>query len=129
MSRISGCKELYSCLCSSSCVLFAVAYNGTTGSRPILTGLPILGARLRAVRQRGWISNPDRVQRFSSPRRPDRLWGAHSLLSNGTGASFPGGGKSGRGVKLTTRLQLLSRSRKCGYIHSLPISLHGAVLS
>jgi hypothetical protein len=29
-------------------------------------------------------------------------------------------GYSGRGVKLTTQLQLVSRSRKCGSIHPLP---------
>jgi hypothetical protein len=38
----------------------------------------------------------------------------------GTGASFPGG-KSSRSVKLTTHLQLVQRSRKCGSIHPLPI--------
>jgi hypothetical protein len=37
----------------------------------------------------------------------------------GTGGSFPGG-QSGRGVKLTTHLQLVPRSRKYGSIHSLP---------
>jgi hypothetical protein len=29
-------------------------------------------------------------------------------------------GQSGRGVKLTTHLQLVPRSRKCGSIHPLP---------
>jgi hypothetical protein len=28
---------------------------------------------------------------FSSPRRPDRLWGPPNLLSNGYRESFPGG--------------------------------------
>jgi hypothetical protein len=52
---------------------------------------------------------------FSSPRRPDRLWGPPSLLSV-SGALSPGG-KSGRGMKLTTHLQLVPRSTKCGSIH------------
>jgi hypothetical protein len=60
---------------------------------------------------------------FSSPRRPDRLWGPSSLLSNGHQ------GQSDRGVKLTTHLQLAPRSKKVDlYIHS-SIRLHGAVLN
>jgi hypothetical protein len=42
-----------------------------------------------------------------------------------TGGSFLGG----RGVKLTTHLQLVLRSRKCGSIHLLLIRLHGVVLN
>jgi hypothetical protein len=49
---------------------------------------------------------------FSSPRRPDRLWGPHSLLSDGYRGLFHRG-LSGWGVKLTNHLQLLPRSRKC----------------
>jgi hypothetical protein len=46
-----------------------------------------------------------------------------------SGGSFPAG-ESGRGVKMTTHLQLVQRSRKCEslYIHS-PMSLHGVVLN
>jgi hypothetical protein len=44
----------------------------------------------------------------------------------GPGGSFPRD-KSGRGVKLTTHLQLVPRSRKCGSIHPLPICLDGVV--
>jgi hypothetical protein len=40
-----------------------------------------------------------------------------------------GGGGSGRGLKLTTNLQLLPRARKCGSIHPFPIRLHGVVLN
>jgi hypothetical protein len=50
---------------------------------------------------------------FSIPQRPDRFWGSPSLLSNGYRV------QSGRGVKQTTHLQLVPRSRKHGSIHPL----------
>jgi hypothetical protein len=71
---------------------------------------------------------PVEARIFSSPRRPDRLRGPSSVISTGYGGSFPRG-LSGSGVKLTTHLQLMPRSRKCGSIHPLPISLHGVVLN
>jgi hypothetical protein len=44
---------------------------------------------------------------FSSSRRPDRLSGLSSVLSNGYGRLFTGvGGLGDQGVKLTTHLQL-----------------------
>jgi hypothetical protein len=64
---------------------------------------------LRAGRQRGWSSSPSRVKNFlfSTSSRP-------SLLSNWYR------GWSCRGVKLTTHLQPVSRSRIRGSIHPLP---------
>jgi hypothetical protein len=52
---------------------------------------------------------------FSPPRRPDRLWGPPKPLSNGYRWLFPRGW-SGRGVKLTTHLHLVARSRMMLYL-------------
>jgi hypothetical protein len=65
---------------------------------------------------------------FSSPRRPDQLWGPPSLLSKGYRGLSPRR-LSGRSVKLTNHLQLVPRSRKYGSIHPPPIRLHGVVLN
>jgi hypothetical protein len=51
---------------------------------------------------------------FSSPRRPHRLWSPHSLLSNAYR------GQTGRGVTLSTHLQLVPTSIKRTSIHQLP---------
>jgi hypothetical protein len=56
---------------------------------------------------------------FSSPRRSDRLWGPPDLLYSGYQGLFLWGVKW-PGVKLTTHLQLVPRSRKCGSIHPFP---------
>jgi hypothetical protein len=56
---------------------------------------------------------------FTSPCRPDRLWGSPNFPSNGHRGLFPRG-YSGRGVKLTTHFQLVLRSRNRGFIHPLP---------
>jgi hypothetical protein len=55
---------------------------------------------------------------FSSPLRPDRLWGPSSLLAS-YGRLFPRG-YSGQAMKLTTHLPLVPRSRKRGSINPLP---------
>jgi hypothetical protein len=64
----------------------------------------------------GWVGVrvPVGSRIFYSPRRPDRLWGPPSLLSNGYR------GLSGREVKLTTHLKVVPRSRKCESVHPLP---------
>jgi hypothetical protein len=46
---------------------------------------------------------------LTSQYRPNRLWGPHILLSNGYRVSFPG--DKDFGVKMTTRLQQLPKSR------------------
>jgi hypothetical protein len=56
---------------------------------------------------------------FTSPCRSDRLWGLPNHLSNWYCGLFPRRW-SGRGVKLTTHLQLVPRSRKRGSIQPLP---------
>jgi hypothetical protein len=66
---------------------------------------------------------------FSSPPRPERLWGPPSLLANGYQGLFPWG-YSSRGVKLTTHLHLVPRSKnEWSYTSTPPILLHGVVLS
>jgi hypothetical protein len=66
---------------------------------------------------------------FSSPPRPERFWGSPSLLSNGYQGLFPWG-PSGRGVKLTTHLHLVTKSKNEWSYTSIPlIRLHGVVLS
>jgi hypothetical protein len=66
---------------------------------------------------------------FSSSPRQDRLWVPPSLLSNGYQRLFPWG-KNGRGVKLTTHLHLLLRSKnEWSYSSTPPIRLHGVMLS
>jgi hypothetical protein len=62
------------------------------------------------------IQVPVGARFFSASRHPDRFRGPLSLISNGFQGYFS------RGVKLTTHLQLVPRSRI--HIHS-PIRLHG----
>jgi hypothetical protein len=52
-------------------------------------------------------------------RRPDRFWGPPGLLFNGYRGLSPRG-QSSRGMKLTTHVQLMLRSRIRGCIHLLP---------
>jgi hypothetical protein len=71
----------------------------------------------------GWMiggSNPGRGwEFFSSPPCPERLWSPPILLSKGYQGLFRWGW-NGRGVKLTTHLQLVPRSRMSGAISPLP---------
>jgi hypothetical protein len=60
---------------------------------------------------------------FSTPQRPDMLWGSPSLLLNGYRRL------SGRGLKLTTDVHLVLKSRIVDlYLHS-PIRIYGTVLN
>jgi hypothetical protein len=61
---------------------------------------------------RGW-------EFFFSPPRPQRLWGPPSLLSNEYQSLFPWRW-SVRGVKLTTHLHLVPRSRMSGAVPAPP---------
>jgi hypothetical protein len=71
---------------------------------------------LRVGRPRGRVRTPVGETFFSSPSRPERLWGPSSLLSKEHQGIFP---RSRRGVRMTTQEQL-SRSRIRGSIHPLP---------
>jgi hypothetical protein len=66
---------------------------------------------------------------FSATPRPDRLWCPRSLLYNGYKRLFHWG-QRGRGVKLTTHLHLVPRSKNAWrYTSTPPIRLHYVVLS
>jgi hypothetical protein len=69
-------------------------------------------------------SLPSRSRFFSSPLRLDRLWGPPSLRSSMYRSRFPRG-YSSRGMKLTTHLYLVPRSRMVEpYLH-FPVGLYG----
>ena len=71
-------------------------------------------------------NKPDRGKKFfASLKRSGRLWHPPpTRLFHRYREVFPGG-KSGRGVKLTTHLHLLPRLRMSGVIYPLPICLFG----
>jgi hypothetical protein len=66
---------------------------------------------------------------FSLQHRAQNGWGPPSLLSNGYQGLFPWW-RNGRGVKLTTHLHLVLRSKNAwSYTSAPPLRLHGVVLS
>jgi hypothetical protein len=65
-----------------------------------------------------WVRVPVEARIFYSVQGLDWFWGPISLLSNGQRWLFPRG-YSGLGVKLTTQLQPLPKSRKHGCIYPL----------
>jgi hypothetical protein len=71
----------------------------------------------------GWRSIPGTGKRiFFSPQHPDLIWGPPSLISSGYWRLFP------RGVKLTSDIFLVPRSRMVElYLHS-PTHLHGMMI-
>jgi hypothetical protein len=75
---------------------------------------------------RGWTSSRDK-RLFSCPRRPDRLWGPHSLLSNGYrgGALCPGVKRPGCGNGHS--FPPSAEVKNGGAILRSPIRLHGLV--
>jgi hypothetical protein len=74
------------------------------------------------------VKSPSGGKSFTSPCRPDQLWGPASLLSNRYWGPFPRG-QSTSCVKVTNHLQIVSRSRKRRSVNPLPIRLHGVVLN
>jgi hypothetical protein len=71
---------------------------------------------------KGRSSIPVMCKRFiSSPKHSDLLWGPTIILFSEYRGQFPLG-KSGRGVKLTTHLPLVPRSKMVElYLHSLHV--------
>jgi hypothetical protein len=65
---------------------------------------------------------------FTSPCRPDRLWGPPSLLYNGYRGPFPGSKAAGAWNWPLTSSQCRGQENVDLYIHS-PIRLHGVVLN
>jgi hypothetical protein len=74
------------------------------------------------------IRVPGEARFFSFPRRLNRFWGPPSFLSNESWGLFPQG-QIGRGVKLTTHLQLVPSSSIRGSTHPLHICPRGAVFN
>jgi hypothetical protein len=78
--------------------------------------------------RRPWFPSRLRQKVFFTTQRPDRLWSLPSLIHNGYRGLFPRD-YSGRGVKMTTHLHLVQRSRMVElYLHFF-IRLRGIVLN
>jgi hypothetical protein len=73
-------------------------------------------------------SNLAKARFFSSPQRLERFRGPHTIISNGYGGRFDRG-KISRGVKLSTQLRLVARSRMMALHFHSSICLHGVMLN
>jgi hypothetical protein len=120
---VSVCKHIATCTSPLSPVREVPLYNffgyiyTDKESRDSAVGIASgYGLDDRGVRVRVPVGS--RI--FSSSRRPD----SPNLVHNGYR------GYSGRGVMLTTQLQLVPRSRKCAYIYiHFSLRLHGVALN
>jgi hypothetical protein len=83
---------------------------------------------LRAARPKGRSSNPGGGNNFHFSMSSGLGVGSKQPLTQWIEGALPQG-YSGRGVRLTTHLQLVPRSRTCGSIVDYPIGLHGVVLN
>ena len=72
-----------------------------------------------------WSSNPSRCENksFSSPKRPDRLWGPSSLLLHEYRGSCSWVKRSEHDVKHTTSGTEVKI--ECRHASTLPVCLHG----
>jgi hypothetical protein len=96
--------------------IFTLPIPLITGSRDSVVGI----ATGYSLEDRGFgVRVPVASRIFSSPRRRERFWGPPSLLSIGYRGPSPRR-YSGRVMKLTTHLQIVPRSRKCGSVHPPP---------
>jgi hypothetical protein len=84
-----------------------------------VTSYPKLRCWLRAGQLRGRSSSSGRIKNFLFPMSSRPTLGSIQPPTQWVPGLFPRG-QSGRGVKLTTHLQLVPKSRKCGPIHPLP---------
>jgi hypothetical protein len=99
-----------------------------SNSSLVYRSLSIQSAQRRAMSWLAGVPFTAEPRFFSSPQRADRLWSPSRLSSNEHRRRFLWR-SSGRGVKLTTHLQLISKSRMVElYLHS-PIRLHGVLLN
>jgi hypothetical protein len=97
---------------------------GFVGQNPVINIMYNISTRIGYIaKATGWMiggSIPSRSwEFFSSPPRPERLWGPHRNLCNGHQGLFPWR-LGGRSVELTIHLHIVPRSRMCGATPPFP---------